>query len=592
MIVKTLQYIVIAFALLLIGTLKLSAQAKLDTTNQELNEAMIVKNQQQNNIDSLIKQGLIEELKAAGGNKQKTIELEKKLAELERQDSLNRMAQIQEIEKLKKTNKGYPVVLLQDTIFYIFTRTGSFDAKERAEAVSAKIKSLYEESFYNADSLTINKSFNSVDILYKNKNIILTISDMDALWFNTTKIKLAQEQRALISNIILKEKKAHSLVNWAKRIGLVCAILVLLWLLIRVINFIFRKTGRYIIIKKTTFERGIKIKNTQIVTAKYIEKTLLKANEVLRFVVIILTIYLSLPLLFSIFPETEGWTNTLLNWILTPLRVAIKALVDYLPDLFTVLVIYILFKYCIKGIRFFFIEIRVKNIRIKNFHADWAMPTFNILRVLLYAFMLIIIFPFLPGSSSPAFQGVSVFLGILLSLGSSSATSNMVAGLVITYMRPFKVGDRVKIGEVIGDVVEKTMLVTRLRTIKNEDVTVPNSMVLSNTTTNYSSKTKENDPGLILHYTVTVGYSIPWQKVYTLLTEAASLTMHVEKEPAPFVLQTSLDEFYISYQINAYTKQANMQAVIYSNLLENIQNVFGEAGVEILSPHYNVIRKE
>jgi small-conductance mechanosensitive channel len=206
--------------------------------------------------------------------------------------------------------------------------------------------------------------------------------------------------------------------------------------------------------------------------------------------------------------------------------------------------------------------------------------------------MLVVIFPYLPGSSSPAFQGVSVFLGILLSLGSSSATSNLVAGLVITYMRPFKVGDRVKIGEVTGDVIEKTMLVTRIKTIKNEDVTVPNSMVLSSSTVNYSARTKTNEPGLILHYTVTIGYDVPWKKVYSLLTNAALATVHIEKEPTPFVLQTALDDFSICYQINAYTLQANLQASIYSNLLENIQDVFNEAGIEILSPHYNVIRKE
>ncbi|RYF09473.1 MAG: mechanosensitive ion channel family protein, partial [Flavobacteriales bacterium] len=313
---------------------------------------------------------------------------------------------------------------------------------------------------------------------------------------------------------------------------------------------------------------------------------------IVKIIVIVLIIYLSLPLLFSIFPETEGWTNTLLNWILSPLRSAGAAIVNYLPDLFTVIVVYFIFKYILKAIRFFFREIRVGNVKIRGFHQDWAMPTFNILKVVLYAFMLVIIFPYLPGSSSPAFQGVSVFLGILLSLGSSSATSNMVAGLVITYMRPFKVGDRVKIGEVTGDVIEKTMLVTRIRTIKNEDVTVPNSMVLSSSTVNYSSRTKNNEPGLILHYTVTIGYDVPWKQVYELLNKAALQTIHIEKEPAPFILQTSLDDFYISYQINAYTFQANLQAGIYSNLLENIQDIFNEAGIEILSPQYNVIRKE
>lgn len=267
-----------------------------------------------------------------------------------------------------------------------------------------------------------------------------------------------------------------------------------------------------------------------------------------------------------------------------------KAIVDYLPDLFKVVVIYFVFKYLIKVVRYLFYEIKRENIQIRGFHADWAIPTFNILRFILYAFMLVIVFPFLPGSSSPAFQGVSVFLGVLISLGSSSATNNIVAGLVITYMRPFRVGDRVKIGEVVGDVVEKTMLVTRIKTIKNEDITVPNSTVLSSSTVNYSSHTKNENQGLIIHYTVTIGYDVPWQQVYELLIEAALKTVCIIVDPKPFVLQTSLDDYFISYQINAYTKEANKQAVIYSNLLENIQDVFNQHGIEIMSPSYHVVR--
>jgi len=261
-----------------------------------------------------------------------------------------------------------------------------------------------------------------------------------------------------------------------------------------------------------------------------------------------------------------------------------------LPNLFTILVIFFLFRFTLKGIRYFFEEVKIGNIRIGGFHEDWSVPTFNILRFILYAFMLVIIFPYLPGSGSAAFQGVSVFLGILISLGSSSAITNIVAGLVITYMRPFKIGDRVKIGEVTGDVIEKTMLVTRVRTIKNEDITVPNSMVLSTNTVNYSSQ--GNPLGLIIHYEVTVGYDVAWRDIYELLINAALKTTHIEQDPKPFVLQRSLNDFYVSYQINAYTHQASKQASIYSNLLENIQDELNAAGIDLLSPTYNVIRKE
>jgi small-conductance mechanosensitive channel len=200
--------------------------------------------------------------------------------------------------------------------------------------------------------------------------------------------------------------------------------------------------------------------------------------------------------------------------------------------------------------------------------------------------MLVLIFPYLPGSGSPAFQGVSVFLGVLLSLGSSSAIANLVAGLVITYMRPFKIGDRVKIGDITGDIVEKTTLVTRIRTVKNEDVTVPNSAVLSSSTINYSTYTAQPDSGLIIHTTVTIGYDAPWEDVHRVLLEAAARTNLILKDPPPFVLQTSLDDFYVSYQVNGFTKEANNQARLYSQLHQNIQNCFNEAGIEIMSPHY------
>ncbi len=225
---------------------------------------------------------------------------------------------------------------------------------------------------------------------------------------------------------------------------------------------------------------------------------------------------------------------------------------------------------------------------LAGFHQDFARPTFNIVRFILYAFMLVVMFPYLPGSDSPAFQGVSVFLGVLLSLGSSSAINNIIAGLVITYMRPFKPGDRIKIGDITGDVIEKTMLVIKLKTIKNEEITVPNSTVLSSNTINYSSMAKSQ--GLVLHTTVTIGYDVPWRKMHEALLKAALRTRAVLPAPAPFVWQTRLDDNYVSYQLNVYTHEAEKQNDIYSELHQNIQDCCREAGIEIMSPHYQANR--
>lgn len=569
------------------------AQQPADTVNQEnlaIDEVKLLKDHQQKQIDSLVKIQLNRQLAAAVGDQEKTLMLEDKLRKIAVSDSLRNIAQAEEIKKLKEHAVGFPVVLNRDTLFQIYTRTGSFNARDRAAAIAKKITGLYEDAFYASDSLTINSSTDNFDIIYKNQDVILTVSNLDGLWFGKTNEALAREYLATIKSAIIAERESHSLINWAKRIGLSVLILILLILMVKAVNWLFLQSRRYLLVKSRNLVKGLAIGNIKIVAAKDLEMMFIKLNNILRLLMTLLLIYLSLPLLFSIFPETEAWTSTLLNWVLSPLKIALNSILHYLPNLFTILVIYLIFKYSLIAIRYFFAEVGRSNIQINGFHADWAIPTFNILRFVLYAFMLVIIFPYLPGSGSAAFQGVSVFLGILISLGSSSAITNIVAGLVITYMRPFKIGDRVKIGEVTGDIIEKTMLVTRIRTIKNEDVTVPNSMVLSNSTVNYSSQA--GPLGLIIHYEVTIGYDVPWNKVYSLLISAAAKTSYIEASPAPFVLQTKLDDFYVSYQINAYTKEASKQALIYSSLLEHIQDELNAAGINLLSPNYNVIVKK
>ncbi|WP_316831775.1 mechanosensitive ion channel domain-containing protein [Pedobacter aquatilis] len=577
---------------LLISTITLKAfQADtLSSASQSIDEVLLLKDQQQKQIDSLVRIQLEKQLKAAAGDQRKTRELEEKLRKIALSDSLRQIQQAAEISKLKINAKGYPVVLNQDTLFYVFTRTGSFSAQERAQGISKKIGQVYNDAFFLTDSLQLRATGDNFDLVYKNSEIILTVSNLDGPWFAKSNAQLAEEYLQVIRKEISRERDAHSLFNWVKRIGLAVLILVLLFVMVMAIKWLFSRLLALVNNRIRKRTNGLKLGSIRMIPAKDLELLATKVSGGLRLLVTLLTIYLSLPLLFSVFPETESWTSTLLSWILGPLRIALKGIAGYLPNLFTIVVIYLIFRYGLKAVRYFFDEVKRGNVQLRGFHADWALPTFNILRFVLYAFMLIIIFPYLPGSGSAAFQGVSVFLGILISIGSSSAIGNIVAGLVITYMRPFRIGDRVKIGEVTGDIIEKTMLVTRVRTIKNEDITVPNAMVLSSSTVNYSAQAASL--GLILHYEVTIGYDVPWKKVYELLIDAAKKTPNILADPEPFVLQTNLNDYYVSYQINAYTNQAGMQALIYSQLLENIQDGLGSAGIELLSPQYNVIRKE
>ncbi|WP_295937700.1 mechanosensitive ion channel family protein [uncultured Alistipes sp.] len=313
-------------------------------------------------------------------------------------------------------------------------------------------------------------------------------------------------------------------------------------------------------------------------------------SKVTRYILYILLLYLTVPLLFSVFPPTQRFAETLFGWILTPLSAILKGFVKYLPNLFKIIIIVVIMRYIVKFFRYIAREISTGKLVIPGFYADWAKATFNILRIFLYAFMLILIFPLLPGSDSGIFQGVSVFIGVLFTLGSTTVVGNLMAGMVITYMRPFVIGDRIRIGEIMGDVIEKSPFVIRVKTVKNEIITVPNATILSSNVINYSYTSTVQNDGLIINTTVTMGYDVPWRQVNQLLIDAALKTDLVLQDPQPFVLQTALNDFAASYQLNAYTRHPEKQAAIYSHLHQNIQDIFAGAGIEMVVPNYQSVR--
>lgn len=339
---------------------------------------------------------------------------------------------------------------------------------------------------------------------------------------------------------------------------------------------------------KGTKIRSAKIKSVELLSAERTVEFLTVMTRVFRFIIHIILFYIYITIIFSLFKFTQTWADKLFGYILTPLSSVLNSFVNFLPNLFFIIVLLFVFRYIIRFVKLIFIEIHKKRVVFPSFPHDWAMPTFKIIRFLIIILAVIVIFPYLPGSDSPFFQGISIFVGVLFSLGSTSAVSNIVAGVLLTYMRPFKEGEKVKIADTMGDVIEKTLLVTRIRTNKNTDITIPNAMVLGSHIVNFSSSAK--DKGLILHTTVTIGYDVPWRKVHDLLLAAANETKLILKEPKPFVEQTRLDDFSVAYEINAYTHDSGSMGGIYSELHSKIQDKFNEAGVEIMSPHYSSLR--
>jgi small-conductance mechanosensitive channel len=491
-------------------------------------------------------------------------------------------------ETQEKEMIGYPVRgVLGDTIFYVFTRSGVTMPQERANLISERIRTLFETDLFNTDSIKLVEDEGFYDIVYDEK-IIVHITPKEAEAQERDHFDFAKETRDAIAKSVMEARETFSLKRILIRVGYGLLGLLVLVLVVWLVGKAFGRLLNYIDSHKDRLLKNLTYKDYTFLSAEQEMRAIVFLLNISKWVVNITVIYLALSSIFSIFPLTRSWANVLLDFVRTPVISILVAAWDFLPNLFTIIVIVLVMRYFIKFIKYIFKEIDAEKLRIPDFHADWAMPTYGIVRVLLYAFMLVLIFPYLPGSDSNVFRGVSVFIGLLISFGSSSAISNMVAGLVITYMRPFKIGDRIKIGDISGTVIEKTLLVTRLQTIKNEEITIPNSTLLSSNTMNYSAMAHKE--GLLIHTTVTIGYDVPWPKVHQTLIAAAKKTSLIKPSPEPFVLQTSLEDFYVAYQINAYTDNARKMVLILSELHQNIQDECNAGGIEIMSPHYRAMR--
>ncbi len=456
-------------------------------------------------------------------------------------NSLKRAEQQNRIDSLRTLTPGVPVVVEGDTLFYLYAKRGGRTPVDRAEDILNIMVKIGTSHSLKKDSIYIYDSEYVTDIMYGEK-VILSITDQDALWQNLSRIALAEQYQPIIQNKIQELREQHSILQIAKRVLLFILVIIIQYFLFKLTNYLFKKLRRKIIWLKQNRLRSITIRDYEFLNTHRQGRVLMFFTNVIRWIVLLIQLTISVPILFAIFPQTEDLALKIFSYLLEPVKMIFKSVGSYIPNLFIILVIYYCIKYIVKGIQYIANEIESENLKISGFYPDWAQPTFNIIRFLLYAFMIAMIYPYLPGSDSGVFQGISVFVGLIISLGSSTVIGNIIAGLVITYMRPFKLGDRIQLNETTGNVIEKTPFVTRLRTPKNEVVTIPNSFIMSSHTTNYSASARQY--GLIIHSTVTIGYDVPWRQVHQLLINAARQTTGVLPEPKPFVLETELSDYY------------------------------------------------
>jgi small-conductance mechanosensitive channel len=475
--------------------------------------------------------------------------------------------------------------------YVLFNARGvqSYPAEERAKKIVGQIEKTAKDRTVRSDAINAVESALTTDIVAGDRTI-MSVLDADARQEGLARQELARLYARKIRDAVDRYRHDRTPREiWLGILWSACATVVLLVSLI-LVRTIFRKVQEEIIEARLAVKiASIRIQSFVIVKAEQIKTLLAGGVRGVRLVIILVLFYTYFQLVLGFFPWTRALSNDLLDFLLVPLATMGKGFLRHAPNLIFLAVLAFVTNSLFKLMRLFFEGVESGTITFSGFYPEWAKPTFKIAVCLLIAFMAVVAFPYIPGSDSPAFKGVSIFVGVIISLGSSSVISNVLAGLTMTYRRAFKVGDRIKIGDFRGDVTEMRTLVTHLRTPKNEEIIVPNSLIINSNVINYTSLAKER--GLILHTAVTIGYDAPWRQVHALLLQAAGRTPGLLPAPPPFVRQTALDEFYVRYELNAYTDSPHAMNRIYSDMHQNIQDAFNEYGVQIMTPRYAFDRK-
>ena len=482
---------------------------------------------------------------------------------------------------------GAPVIVDGKTIFRVRDRIGSFTPSERADAISKRINELATNPFLRDVTIEVVDSEQGTDVVADNE-VLLTVTDKDASAYGKPRYLLAEDAAVAIQRVVDETRamrKPQTIIVGVLEALLVVGVAVLL---IYSINVIYKVLRRRLLAGPSPTKRGGSFRQSDFYTSGQFHRLLAMLLRLARIVLWIVILILVLPIILQFFPGTRHIADSLLGFILKPLADFWQAFIDYLPNLGFLIVIIAVAWLFIKGAKVFFVEIERQTIRIGGFDPEWAPFTYRLTAFLIVALAVVVAYPYIPGAESPAFRGVSIFLGALITFSSSSAISNLVSGVVLMYTGAFRMGDLVQMGNTTGHVVDKSLLATRLRTFKNEEVSIPNSQALAGPITNLSHMTKAE--GLILHTSVTIGYDVPWRQVHELLIAAARATPDIRETPPPFVLQTVLGDYNVAYELNVYASDVGRLPRLYSALHQNIQDKFNEAGVEIMSPAYSALR--
>jgi small-conductance mechanosensitive channel len=475
-----------------------------------------------------------------------------------------------------------PVKVDGVTLFRLRGAT-SFPAANRAAAIARRIEAAAADRRIDPASVRTVPDGPSVGIYAGNVRLMLVL-DADAAVEQLNVQELAEAYRLRIQAAIVDYRAARSSERMTRG-GVMAAVATLLFALVAgSLLFVSSRLTRRIQGMMQARVQTVGIQSFELVRAERLRAVV---SALLRVVTIVVLAGMSLAWLVIVlrqFPWTYGFGNDLLDNVLEPLTALGRAVLASIPNLIFLIVLYYIVRGVLRLVHTFFVAVERGAVRLSEFEPEWAIPTYKIVRLAIVLLALVVAYPYIPGSDSAAFKGLSLFAGVVFSLGSTTAISNIVAGYMMTYRRAFRVGDVVRIGDVTGAVTAMRLQVTHVRTPKNEEVVIPNSQIINGHVVNYSTLAKST--GLVLHTTVGIGYETPWRQVEAMLLEAAARTAGLAREPEPFVLQTLLGDFAVTYELNVGCDDPRRMPQLYSALHRNVLDVFNEYGVAIMTPAY------
>ncbi len=479
-----------------------------------------------------------------------------------------------------------PVTLNGETLYYVHEFMGILSPEDRAAAISRKLKLLADDPFYSPTLFSSEDAEGTTRIHYGDA-VVGLVTKEDVASSGVSSAEIANERISAITQAIAKHRRLQLPQARYRAFGAIAIATAILVLLLFGLRRGYRRLARWV---------GATLPDARVTALAARmglgpDQALILGQRIvgfLRVAVTILLFVIYLQIAFSFLPLTRGYALTVLQYLLDPIQSLWHGFLRSVGDLFTIGVLVVLTRYALKGIRWTLYQAAEGSVTVPGIAGEWAIPLYKILRIVVIALAAVMIYPYVPGSGTDAFKGLSLFAGAVFTLGATGTVGNFIGGLVAIFVGAFRIGDVVKLGDVYGVVTETTMTLTRIRTPLNTMVSVPNISIMNGQLINYSTLARED--GVILTTSVTIGYDAPWRTVHGLLLEAAARTAHIEKTPAPFVLQTSLDDFYVSYQLNVYTKYPVGMRLIYGELHANIQDAFNAGGVEIMSPHFASLR--